>query len=190
MVEKLFVGNERERTTAWLVRKYQQLGSTRVEWAVDTAVDVLCARVESGKAPRAPIALFRTVARRQVGHHLILKDQPEIPRDPQSLDALPAPEPASDQERLRDQVRSEERTRLSREAVRCARQHLPFLGRGKIVAVMARRLDAIEAGHPERTAAEIGASLGITAATVRMLESRAIARLTKQVRLSPTPWRL
>ncbi|MEW6352533.1 MAG: hypothetical protein AB1646_26095, partial [Thermodesulfobacteriota bacterium] len=139
-------------------------------------------RIEAGNPPRAPIAFLQRVARRQIGR-LIIREPAEILVEPRMMDTLPAPVFALEEENEPGQGPGEKRARLIQEAIRCARTNLPSLGRGKIRMVMNSRLNTIEAGEPDRSAASIGASLRMSAVEVRVFESRGFARLANQMRL-------
>jgi DNA-directed RNA polymerase specialized sigma24 family protein len=66
------------------------------------------------------------------------------------------------------------------EAIRWARQLLPRIGQGQIVAVMELVVDAVERGLPDMPAAAIAEAIGISADAARTLLSRGLERLKRE----------
>jgi len=68
------------------------------------------------------------------------------------------------------------------EAIRLARQLIPRIGQGQVVAVMGVVIDAVEQGIPDLPHAAIADALGLTEPAVRSLLSRGFDRLAREAR--------
>lgn len=176
MLEELARSGFLDGAVQGLERKWSgQLPRTELEDAMGVAVDSAYSGLRQGKTIRNLGAFLWKAADNEATDRWR--------RDHSRRQELSGEEstaaPVSDEERAAtDKLAERRRT----EALRCARQLLPRVGQGQVLAVMEMLIDAVEKGIPDLPPVAIAEALGISTDSARTLLSRGIARLKREAR--------
>ena len=178
MLEALTASRYLDGLRRRLQKQWGTLPSSEVDECVAQAVDAACAAAFEGRRI-GTLGAWLWKAARNIADDKWRLDYSR--RQDFDTAAFPARIEAGETFREGAERRALEETRR-KEAIRIARELLPRIGQGQVVAVMEILIDAAENGLPDLPASSIAEQVGISEHAARTLVSRGLKRLRRMAK--------